>query len=122
MRPDAHQCLEDLNNSRLHSSGRHENTSGCQLEFEKFLDFLCRHVYGKTAAFVRTSGQHRSDEVLNKARCGEELQPSRRGPYYGNYMHQSCNRPNARATSSGCGLNMDSVKLVMERKLHSCPF
>jgi hypothetical protein len=56
MCPDAHQCLEDLNSLRLHMSGRHGNTFGRTLEFEKFLDFLCRHVYGKTVASVQASG------------------------------------------------------------------
>jgi hypothetical protein len=70
---------------------------------------------GKTVASVRTSGQHRPDEVLDKARRGEELQPSKRGPYYENCMQQSCNHPDARATSSRRGLNMESVKHVMER-------
>jgi hypothetical protein len=56
MRSDAHQCLEDLNISRFHSSERHGNTLGCHSEFEKFSDFLCRHVYEKTAVSVWTSG------------------------------------------------------------------
>jgi len=37
--------------------------------------FLHRHIYGKTTASVRTTRQHRPDEVHNKARRGEELQP-----------------------------------------------
>jgi hypothetical protein len=37
---------------------------------------------GKAAASVRMLGQHLSDEVLNKERHGEELQPSgRQGQY-----------------------------------------
>jgi hypothetical protein len=44
-----------------------------------------------------------------------------RGPYYENYVQQSCNLPDTRATSSGRSLNMESVKTIMERRLHSCP-
>jgi len=46
--------------------------------------------------------------------------PSGHDPYYGNYIQQSCNRPDARATPSGRGLNMESVKCIMERQLHNC--
>jgi hypothetical protein len=34
-RPDTHQCLEALNSSRLHPSGRNGKSSGRSLEFEK---------------------------------------------------------------------------------------
>jgi hypothetical protein len=44
---------------------------------------------------------------------------SGRSPYYENYVHQSCNCPDARTTPFGRGLNMESVKRVMERRLHS---
>jgi hypothetical protein len=33
---------------------------------------------GKTVAYIQTSGLHRLDAILDKARRGEELQPSRR--------------------------------------------
>jgi hypothetical protein len=33
--PDAHQCLDYLNSSRLHSFGCHGNTSGRLSEFDK---------------------------------------------------------------------------------------
>jgi len=78
MRPDAHQYLEDSQYSNVHPSRRHGNTSGRTLEFNKYSDFLHRHVYEKTAASIRAIGQHRLDEVFNKARHGKELQPSRR--------------------------------------------
>jgi hypothetical protein len=78
LRPDAHQCLEDSWCSNVHMSGRHGNTSRCTLGFEKNYVFFHRHVYGKTTASVRTTGQRRPDEVFNKARCEEELQPSGR--------------------------------------------
>jgi len=67
MGSNAHQCLKVSNSSRLHPSGR-------SLEFEKKSDFLLRHIYGKIAAFVWKTGQHRPDAILNKARHGEELQ------------------------------------------------
>jgi hypothetical protein len=38
-RPDAHQCLETLNYSRLHPSGRNGKSSGQYLEFVKILVF-----------------------------------------------------------------------------------
>jgi len=78
MRPDAHQCPEVSNRSRLHPSGCCGNVSVRSSEFNKKSDFLLKQRYGKTAASVRMTGQHRSDAILDKARCGEELQPSRR--------------------------------------------
>jgi hypothetical protein len=71
MRLDAYQCPEVSNCSRLHPSG-------CSSVFNKKSDFLLRHRYGKTAASVKTSGLHRPDAILDKARRGEELQPSGR--------------------------------------------
>jgi hypothetical protein len=76
MHPDAHQCLEDSNNSRLHPSVRHGNTFGHSSEFNKKSNFLLTHKYGKTAASIWTTRQHRPDTILDKARRGEELQPS----------------------------------------------
>jgi hypothetical protein len=75
MRPDAHQCLEDLNSSRLHPSVRHGNTFGLSSEFDKKSDFLLTHRYGKTLASIWTTRQHRPNTILDKARRGEELQP-----------------------------------------------
>jgi hypothetical protein len=40
-RPDSHQCLETLNCSRLHPSGRNGKSSGCFSEFEKNPTFKC---------------------------------------------------------------------------------
>jgi hypothetical protein len=39
-RPDAHQCLEASNSSRLHPSGRNGKLSGCSSEFEKIPVFM----------------------------------------------------------------------------------
>jgi len=88
--------------SSLHPSGRLSNTSerpsefeknpafkcirpddvaipsGRQSMFNKEKDFLRRHRYGKTIATARTSGLHRPNAILDKARHGEELQPSGR--------------------------------------------
>jgi hypothetical protein len=75
MRPDTHHCLEDSNSSRLHPSRRHGNTFGCSSEFDKKSNFLLRHIYGKIVASVQTTGQHRPNAILDKARRGEELQP-----------------------------------------------
>jgi hypothetical protein len=47
-------------------------------------------------------------------------QPSRSGcskPYYGNYVQPKCNRPDARATPSGCGLVMEAFSATLERRL-----
>jgi hypothetical protein len=69
--PDAHQCLEASNSSRLHPFGRNGKSFGRSSEFEKIPVFHCirldaiqcltsirvsasRHIYGKTAATVRT--------------------------------------------------------------------
>jgi hypothetical protein len=72
--PDAHQCLEASNSSRLHPSGRNGKSSKRSSEFEKIPVFqttwlyhpdaiqcltsirvsASRHSYGKTAATVRT--------------------------------------------------------------------
>jgi hypothetical protein len=40
-RPDAHQCLEASNSSRLHPSGRNGKSFGCSSEFEKIPVFQC---------------------------------------------------------------------------------
>jgi hypothetical protein len=42
-RPDAHQCLEASNSSRLHSSGCNGKSSGRSSEFEKILVFQRIH-------------------------------------------------------------------------------
>jgi hypothetical protein len=47
-------------------------------------------------------------------------QPSGSGrskPYYGNYVQPKCNRPDARATPSGCGLVMEAFSAILERRL-----
>jgi hypothetical protein len=85
MRLDAHQCPEVSNCSRLHPSGPLSNASGHSSVFDKKLNFLLRHRYGKTAASIQTIGQHRQDV----------------NPYYGNYVRQKYNRPDATATLSG---------------------
>jgi hypothetical protein len=38
-------------------------------------------------------------------------------PYYGNYVQPKCNRPDARATPSGCGLVMGAFSATLERRL-----
>jgi hypothetical protein len=64
---DAHQCRKTLNSSRLPPSGRHGNTSGCNLEFKKIPALLCRHGLGRPLALVRTTAQHRPNaEILDK--------------------------------------------------------
>jgi hypothetical protein len=40
-RPDANQCLESLNSSRLHPSGRNGKSFGRSSEFEKIPVFQC---------------------------------------------------------------------------------
>jgi hypothetical protein len=63
----------------------HTCVSGGSSVFDKKLDFLLRHRYGKTAATVQNSGQHRSDA----------------NPHFVIYVQQKCNRSNARATPFG---------------------
>jgi len=38
-------------------------------------------------------------------------------PYYGNSVQPKCNRPDARATSSGRGLVMEAFVAILERRL-----
>jgi hypothetical protein len=38
-------------------------------------------------------------------------------PYYGNYVQPKCNRPDARAKSSGRGLIMEAFSAILERWL-----
>jgi hypothetical protein len=107
MRPDAHQCPKVLNSSRLHPSGRHDNASWHASEFDKKLNFLLKHRYGKTAESIRTLSLIRQD-VEKNCNCSDvRATPSGRSPYYGNYLQQKCNRPNARATPSGRGPNIE---------------
>jgi hypothetical protein len=73
MRPDAHQCQEVLNYSRLQPSGHLSNLSGHSSVFDKKSDFLLRHRCGKTTASVWMSSLHCLDAILDKARRGEEL-------------------------------------------------
>jgi hypothetical protein len=102
-RPDAHQCLEASNSSRLHPSGRNGKLSGRSSEFEKIPVFqrirpddvvipsgrhsvtsirvsASRHSYGKTAATIRTM----CDIVRTMSSIRQErayqVQPSRRQP------------------------------------------
>jgi hypothetical protein len=53
-RPDLHLCLEALNCSSLHPSGRFSSTSERHSVFDQLWDFVPKHRYGKTAATVRT--------------------------------------------------------------------
>jgi hypothetical protein len=69
-------------------SGRPSHAFGCLSMFRRFEQFK--------VASVRTSWQH----VRMHIRVRDvRATPSGRGPYYENYMEQSCNRPDARATS-----------------------
>jgi hypothetical protein len=76
MRSDPHQCPEVSNCSRLYPIGRLSNKFGPSSVFNKKLDFLLKHRFGKAATFVWPSGLHHSDAILDKVRLGEELQPS----------------------------------------------
>jgi len=128
MHPNAHQCPEVLNCSKLHPSGRLSNASGRSSVFGKKSDFLLRHRYEKTVASVRMSGLHHPDAILDKASRGEELQPSGR---QGNtvqtpvlIMEFTCSRS---ATVQTLGQHcLDAaliwycVKCVMESRLYSC--
>jgi hypothetical protein len=106
MHPDAHQCPEVSNSSRLHTSRCCGNAFGCSSEFNKKLVFLLRHRYGKTAVSVRTLSLIRQDVEKNCNRSDVRATPFRRGAYYGIYVQQKCNRPDSRATLSKRGPNM----------------
>jgi hypothetical protein len=88
--------------SQQHSSGRRGNTirtpinvqkfrtvQGCirldvsatRLDVQQVNGFLCRHVYGKTATTIQTTGLHHPDAILAKARRGEDLKQSRHQVY-----------------------------------------
>jgi hypothetical protein len=43
--------------------------------------------------------------------------PDASKPYYDNYVQPKCNRPDARATPSGCGLVMGAFSTILERRL-----
>jgi hypothetical protein len=115
--PDAHQCLEASNSSRLHPSGHNGKSSGRSSEFEKIPVFqrirpdaiqgltsirvsASRHSYGKTAATIWTMCDPiRTMSSIRKERA-YQVQQSRRQPswsgrssfIYGNCVHQF-NRP-----------------------------
>jgi hypothetical protein len=79
------------------------------------------HPFERQGNTVRTRSLIRQDVEKNCNHPDIRATQSRRSPYYENCVHQSCNSPDARATSSRRGLNMESVKRVMERRLHSFP-
>jgi hypothetical protein len=123
-RPDVPLCREPSNCSRLYPSGRLRNTYGRLSVFDKLRDFFPKHRYGKTIATARTMYCSCPDAILDKASRAEDVQPSgrqtpqsrRSGPYYDNYVQQKCNRPNARAIPSGCGLVMEAFNAILERR------
>jgi len=51
-RPNTHQCPQVSSSSRLHPSERSGNASERSSVFNKKLDFLLRHIYGKTTACI----------------------------------------------------------------------
>jgi len=99
-RPDAHQCLETLNCSRLHSSGRNGKSSSRSSEFEKNTTFKCirpddvaissgcHSVFDKIIGFLSQTQLwedsckrpddvcSRPDAILDKASRAEEVQLS----------------------------------------------
>jgi hypothetical protein len=113
MLPDAHPCPEDLDNLRLHQSRCHGNTSGRSSKFNKKLNFLLRHRYGRQlhpsgrqGNTVRTLSLIRQDVVKNCNRPDVKVPRSGRNPYYGIYVQQKCNRSDARATLPRRGPDM----------------
>jgi len=124
MHSATHQCLEVSNSSRLHPSGRHDNTSKCSSEFDKksisFSEtYMGRqlHLSGRQGNTVRTLSLIRQD-VEKNCNCPDVKEPpSGHSPYYDIYVQQKCNhqqRPDA-ALISYC------MERVMESRLHSCP-
>jgi hypothetical protein len=118
MCPDAYQCREALNSSRLHPSRCHGNTSGRSSEFEKILALLCRHGLGRQLAPVQTQ------RSLIRKLHAYILHPSgRQGntvwtrSLLWNYLQIECNRPNSRATPFGHGLNMEIREVRYEKQV-----
>jgi hypothetical protein len=105
MRSDAHQCLEDSNSSRLHPSGRHGNMSGRSSKFHNTSWQHVRHIYGKTAASVWTTGQHRPDTVLIMVIT----------------CHRSVTVRTIRQHHPDMALIWNRVEYVMESRSDSCP-
>jgi hypothetical protein len=70
----------------------------------------------------RTRSLIRKDVGKNYNSSNIRATPSGCRLYYGNCVQQSCSHPDSRETSSERGLNMESVKHVMERRLHNCLF
>jgi len=64
MHPNAFQCREASNSSRLYPSRRHGNTSGRSLKFKKIPALLWRHGVGRHLALVRMLGQHRPNAKI----------------------------------------------------------
>jgi hypothetical protein len=120
--PNSHQCLEDSNSSRLQQSGRHGNTFGRSLEFDKKSDLLFRHMWEDNSigpdnrvtpsgrdpwriATVRTTGHHRPEAVLIMVITSSRSATVRMiGEHH----------PDA-------ALIWIRVECVMKSQLHSCP-
>jgi len=100
IRPDAHQCLEDSNSSRLHLSGRHGNTSGAhqsstwnQISFIDTNMGRQLHPSGRKGNTIWTLSLIRQDVKKNCNHPDVRATQSERSPYYGIYVQQKCNRP-----------------------------
>jgi hypothetical protein len=63
-----------------------------------------KHYIWKLRAPVQPSGHQLSESEHSKL-------------YYGNYVQPKCNRSDARATPSGCGLVMEAFSVTLERRL-----
>jgi hypothetical protein len=64
------------------------------------------HLFERQGNIFRTLSLIRQDMEKNCNRPDVKATPSGCGPYYGIYMQQKCNRPDFRATTSGRDLDM----------------
>jgi hypothetical protein len=116
-----------LNNSRLHSSGSHGNTSGLSSEFEKISVFLCRQGVGRQLAPIQMTRQHRLDEILDKEIvCIQSASVRTLGKHRPNAVLDKAIMCRQVAAVQVLGqhrldatLIWKRVKRVMERQLHS---
>jgi hypothetical protein len=123
-RPDAIQCLTSIRvSTSRHSYGKMAATFRTMCDPVWTMFSIRQHVHTKfmvrTVVFmVRTIKLHiwKLRAPVQPSGC-QPLGSGRSKPYYGNYVQPKCNRPDARATPSGCGLVMEAFSAILKRRL-----
>jgi hypothetical protein len=110
-RPDAIQCLTSIRiSASRHSYGKTAATIRTMCDPVRTMFSIRQDVHTK---FNRPDvSLHGPDDQASNMEIACTVKPSghqlsgseRSKPYYGNYVQPKCNRPDARATSSGRGL------------------